>query len=221
MDELEIRRRLWADPNTTVSPLSPQDAQLQTELQAIDQQLKAAMHIKVPEHLPERVLFNQPRRNYRQLAMAATFAVLSVVGMQWYNIANRADNIGAQALNHVYHELAALQSSGQIPTATVNALLAELGGTITDERLAVRYAKFCDFEGTRSLHLVFANDQGLVTVFIVPKNHGLQESPVFSDRQFFGKSQQLASTNIVMVASQQQLLDPFAQMLLSKLQFQS
>lgn len=221
MDELEIRRRLLANPKDEVDDLSPADKQLQAELMAMDKQIISALQIPVPANLADRLLFNQPKRRYWPFALAASVALVSLLSFQAYDLNNRADNIGLQALHHVRHELAALQSTDDIPLSEVNQLLAEVGGNLTTGDYAVRYARFCDFEGTRSLHLVFAKEDGLVTVFVVPKNHGLKTSPVFSDPQFFGKSQQFAHAEIVMVAMQQQLLDPFAKTLMEKMQFHS
>ncbi len=221
MDELEIRRRLLANPQDAIGDLSAQDRQLQAELLELDKELIKALQVPVPAALADRLLFNQPRRRYWPLAMAASLVLVSLLSFQLYNFNNRADNIGLQALHHVRHELAALQSTAEIPLDEVNQLLAEVGGNLTTGGYPVRYARFCDFEGTRSLHLVFAKEDGLVTVFVVPKNHGLKPSAEFSDPQFFGKSQQLAQAEIVMVATQQQLLDPFAKTLMEKMQFHS
>lgn len=221
MDELEIRRRLLADPQQVMSDLSSQDLQLQAELQELDKALTKALQVSVPADLQNRLLFNQPRRRYWPWALAASLALVSVLSFQQYEFGQRADNLGLQALHHVRHELESFQSTTEIPLDEVNQLLAELGGNLTTGGYPVRYARFCDFEGTRSLHLVFAKDDGLVTVFVVPSNHGLKRSPEFSDPQFFGKSQQLAQAEIVMVATQQQLLDPFAKTLMEKMQFHS
>lgn len=221
MDELEIRRRLLANPQDAVDNLSSSDRLLQTELLELDKELTKALQIPVPSDLADRLLFNQPRRRYWPLALAASVALVSLLSFQAYDLNNRADNIGLKALHHVRHELAALQSTTDIPLSEVNQLLAEVGGNLTTGGYPVRYARFCDFEGTRSLHLVFAKEDGLVTVFVVPKNHGLKPSPEFSDPQFFGKSQQFAQAEIVMVATQQQLLDPFAKTLMEKMRFHS
>lgn len=221
MDELEIRRRLLANPQDTMAHLSEQDRLLQSELQAFDMQLTRALQIPVPSELEHRLLFNQPRRRLLPWVMAASLALVSVLGIQQFQHTQRADNLGLQALHHVRHELGAFQSTAEIPLEEVNQLLAEVGGNLAADAYPVRYARFCDFEGTRSLHLVFAKEDGLVTVFVVPNGHGLKRSPAFSDPQFFGKSQQLAQAEIVMVASQQQLLDPFAKTLMEKMNFQS
>ena len=199
MDELEIRRRLLANPQDAVDNLSSSDRLLQTELLELDKELTKALQIPVPSDLADRLLFNQPRRRYWPLALAASVALVSLLSFQAY----------------------ALQSTTDIPLSEVNQLLAEVGGNLTTGGYPVRYARFCDFEGTRSLHLVFAKEDGLVTVFVVPKNHGLKPSPEFSDPQFFGKSQQFAQAEIVMVATQQQLLDPFAKTLMEKMRFHS
>lgn len=221
MDELEIRRRLLANPQESINDLSAKDRQLQTELIELDKELAKALQISVPTDLADRLMFNKPRRRYWPFAIAASIALVSLLSFQIVQRSHRADNIGLQALHHVRHEIFALQATDEISLTEVNQLLAEVGGNLTSVGYPVRYARFCDFEGTRSLHLVFAKEDGMVTVFVVPKNHGLKPSPEFSDPQFFGKSQEVATAEIVMVATQQQLLDPFAKTLLEKIKFHS
>ena len=65
MDELEFRRRLYADPNELDEQLSSyvaQDAQrekLVADLQSLDKRLEQALNIEVPDNLAERIILNQ------------------------------------------------------------------------------------------------------------------------------------------------------------------
>ena len=54
----------------------------------------------------------------------------------------------------------------------VNALLASFDGKLSGFEQQIRYARFCNFRGVRSLHLVLDTKDGPVTVFVLPKDHG-------------------------------------------------
>ena len=59
MDELEIRRRLLANPQESINDLSAKDRQLQTELIELDKELAKALQISVPTDLADRLMFNK------------------------------------------------------------------------------------------------------------------------------------------------------------------
>ena len=84
----------------------------------------------------------------------------------------------------------------------------------------MRFASYCHFQGTRSLHLIFNTEQGPVTVFVLPKNHGLQQHGDFNDAQFHGHNLQLAKADLVLVATKAQPLAGIATTLQQRMQFQ-
>jgi hypothetical protein len=131
------------------------------------------------------------------------------------------DDVAGHALAHVYHEMKHLEDHNTlVDIRTVNLLLADLGGQLNTWPGTIRYARFCDFQGTRSLHLIFNTAQGPVTVFVLPKNHGLQQHGDFNDAQFHGHNIQLAKADLVFVAGKNQPLAAVATTLQQQLQFQ-
>lgn len=219
MDELELRRRLFADPKQALPNPSEHTERLQRELQQFDGELLKAMQVPVPQGLAERLLFQKKQPSYRRYAMAASIALLSLLSFWGLQQQRYSSNIAEHALAHIRHEVAAFQSNENLPLIEVNELLAELGGQFKAASGTIRYARFCDFEGTRSLHLVIATEDGLYTVFVLPKQHTLEGFADFSDQDFAGLTTRLAKADVVVVASHQQPLQPFMQKLVKEIQF--
>ena len=61
------------------------------------------------------------------------------------------------------------------------------------------YANFCNFRGTRSLHLVLETEHGLMTVFVVPKENSLDYEAEFHDDKYQGRSINSHKAILVMV----------------------
>jgi hypothetical protein len=234
MDELEFRRRLLSDPATRDEDMSlelsldPAKQQLQQDLLLLDQQIKASLSVPVPPDLADKLLLSQSLLQHKKirqqrwwLGMAAS--VMLVAGLVQFRdqIYPWHHDLGGHALAHVYHEAEMLENeNASVNLDQVNQLLSDFGGKLTTWPGTIRYARFCNFQGTRSLHLIFNTEQGPVTVFILPKNHGLPTNDDFSDPLFHGRSMQLENADVVLVAGLQQTLAPIASHLLQQLKFQ-
>ncbi|MFN6970271.1 MAG: DUF3379 family protein [Rheinheimera sp.] len=234
MDELEFRRRLLSDPAARDEdmslelPLDPAKQQLQQDLLLLDQQIKASLSVPVPPDLADKLLLSQSLLQHKKirqqrwwLGMAAS--VMLVAGLVQFRdqIYPWHHDLGGHALAHVYHEAEMLENeNASVNLEQVNQLLSDFGGKLTTWPDTIRYARFCNFQGTRSLHLIFNTEQGPVTVFILPKNHGLPNTDDFSDPLFHGRSMQLEKADVVLVAGLQQTLAPMASRLYQQLQFQ-
>ena len=65
MDELELRRRLYADPNTSDKDVldalesDPDAHAFSNELKTLDNDIEQALNIPVPENLAERLVLNK------------------------------------------------------------------------------------------------------------------------------------------------------------------
>ncbi len=234
MDELEFRRRLLSNPATNDDEVIRQLAadsdkqRLQHELLLLDQQIKASLAVPVPTDLADRLLLSQgllQHKKIRQrrwwLGMAASLMLVAGLVHQRDHLYPWPDDVAGHALAHVYHEARQLEDNNtQIDLASVNLLLADLGGQLSSWPGTIRYASFCNFQGTRSLHLIFNTTQGPVTVFVLPKNHGLLPGNDFSDTKFHGHNMQLAKADLVLVAGKNQSLAGVATTLQQQLQFQ-
>ncbi len=234
MDELEFRRRLLSDPATCDDlviqqlAIDPDKQRLQQELLLLDEQLKRSMAVAVPADLADRLLLNQSLRHHQKtrqrqwwFGLAASLALVAGLVQHRDQFYPWQDDLAGHALAHVYHEANMLiNNSASIELSNVNQLLADLGGHLQSWPGTIRYASFCTFQGTRSLHLIFNTQQGPVTVFILPKNHGLPGRDSFSDPLFHGQSMQLAKADVVLVAGLDQPLTAVAASLQQQLQFQ-
>lgn len=234
MDELEFRRRLLSNPATHDDEVIRQVAadsdkqRLQHELLLLDQQIKASLAVPVPADLADRLLLSQGLMEHKKiqqrrwwLGMAASLMLVAGLVHQRDHLYPWPDDVAGHALAHVYHEVTQLKDNDtRIDLARVNLLLAELGGQLTSWPGTIRFARFCNFQGTRSLHLIFNTAQGPVTVFVLPKNHGLQTDSDFSDAQFHGHNMQLAKADLVLVAGKNQSLSAVATTLQQQMQFQ-
>ena len=234
MDELEFRRRLLSNPATNDDEVIRQLAadsdkqRLQHELLLLDQQIKASLAVPVPTDLADRLLLSQgllQHKKIRQrrwwLGMAASLVLVAGLVHQRDHLYPWPDDIAGHALAHVYHEISELEASNTlVDLHQVNLLLADFGGQLSTWPGTIRYASFCHFQGTRSLHLIVNTEQGPVTVFVLPKNHGLQQQGDFGDEQFHGHNLQLAKADLVLVAGKNQSLSGIATTLQQQLQFQ-
>jgi len=234
MDELEFRRRLLSNPATNDDEVirqlaaDPDKQRLQHELLLLDQQLKASLAVPVPADLADRLMLSQSLLEHKKirqrrwvLAMAASVLLVAGLVHQRDHLYPWPEDMAGHALAHVHHEMKHLEDHNTlVDISTVNLLLADLGGQLNTWPGTIRYARFCDFQGTRSLHLIFNTAQGPVTVFVLPKNHGLQQHGDFNDAQFHGHNIQLAKADLVVVAGKNQPLAAVTTTLQQQLQFQ-
>lgn len=234
MDKLSLRRALYEDPRSVSAEAlqdEPQLQQLQQELQALDDSLRQQLAIEVPPQLVERALLNQrmlpmQKRWYQRPLPYATAAALLVSVLYWQQpLQNGPGDLGQHALSHVYHELAALRAEALLSPADISPMFSQLGIS-ADFPVPVRYARFCDFDGIRSLHLVLDVDGEAVTLFVVPDTGqpglikpGQHKPAQFADARFFGQAVTKLQHRLVLVAEQPQLLAATSAMLEKSLHF--
>lgn len=235
MDELEFRRQLLADPQARQPEMQQQlqhDLQrqrYQQELLEMEQKLKQSLQLPVPSDLADRLLLAQgiasfsERKQQRQrwLSLAAAILVIGLLAPALYKQLFWSDQLADHALAHVYHEAAyLLDQSTDLPLTEVNQLLADFNAELMQWPGAVRYARYCDFQGLRSLHLILQTEDGLLTVFVMPPQHALTGGEQFADQNFHGQSLQLGQHALVLVTEKQQALQPFAEELAQHIRWQ-
>ncbi len=213
MDDLEFRRRLYADPQDTDTQLEqcaaqdPEKRALQSELKELDKSLHQALNIDVPEGLSEKLILQQSlvefkqrkRRTRTHLALAASIAFAFGVSFTLYQQPGPI-NMEQHALAHIYHELGSLEKSTRdINLTKVNTKLASFGGQFNELPSTVTYAKYCDFNGQKSMHLVLQTDTGPMTVFIVPAKNQFTTDSYFSDQRFDGAIYQSEKANLIIL----------------------
>lgn len=230
MNNTEFHQILLADPfskHPALLAAIAQDADLQqfaNELQQQQRELDDALQVPVPPMLAERLLqIPQQQKTDRSwftpLALAASIALVSVLGMQLYQT-SYATNLGSHALAHVYHEHNYLQQHAQMqPLEAVNLKLADFSASLQDWQDEIIYARYCDFQGVRSLHLAVKTATGYATVFIVPKDAELGFSEAFADERYQGITLAMANANVVVVSDNSADLQQLPQKIRQKLIF--
>ncbi len=230
MDNTELQRILLADPfsqHPALLAAMAQDSDLQQfayELQQQQRELEDALQVPVPPMLAERLLHipqqhKVHRRWFTPLALAASIALVSVLGVQLYQGSFAAD-LGSHALAHVYHEHDfLLRHAATQPLDEVNLKLADFSASLQDWQDEIIYARYCTFQGVRSLHLAVRTASGYATVFIVPKDAELAFSARFADKQYQGLTLAMANANVIVVSANASDLQQLPQKLEEKLIF--
>jgi hypothetical protein len=215
MADLTIKQALMADPRAQSTELAsavttdPELQQLQRQLLLDQARIKQAFQFNVPDALALKLLRQQmqlsqqaqKKRFGAAIALAASVAFVAGLTLNWFNYGFPQMTLGQHALAHVYHEAPYLeQMLAPQPLSLVNAKLASFGAELTDWQYSIVYANFCDFRGTRSLHLVMQTEHGLATVFFVPDNNTLKFEHDFADELYRGRGLALKNADLVVVS---------------------
>lgn len=225
MDELEIRRQLYADPHNKSDALrqavasSPANRKLYDDIQKLDQQIASTLAIEPPDGLADRILLKQSfdinegqikRKARLHLAIAASvafFVGLGTSAIDWQSFAR--PDMGSVALAHVQHEKSFLQGINESPDLrSINAKLASFGESFEQLPGTVTYVNHCSYHGTPSFHMVMQGKMGPLNIFIVPQSSKLPRVDQFSDEMMHGISTQLNHTNLVLVGNLDEPLEP-------------
>ncbi len=212
MDELEFRRRIYADPETTDSDVveaakaDESKRNFWNEQKQLDKQLKQALKVDVPEDLASKLIWQQStdefnrykRRSRWYLAIAASVAFTVGIGLtMWYH---QPLSIGGQALAHMqYAEMETAHSLLPADLNMVNAKLASFGGSFNEMLDGVEVVNYCHLSTVRSLHLIVDTPQGKMSVFVVPERGDVTVPSEFSDEQYHGESIKMRHANVMIV----------------------
>ncbi|ART79138.1 DUF3379 family protein [Oceanisphaera avium] len=230
MDELEFRRRAYANPydNSTdfiKAARLPKNQALLIELQALDFQLTNALQEPVPAQLLDRLLAipkgsvtpAPPRLTWRHLAIAAslTFVLGFSTRFVSFNETSSApfSSMGQTAMAHVYAESALTQRiDEQVTLASVNAKLQPYGTqlqSLTDVG-HVYYANHCLFDNGPAAHLVIQGEQQRVHVFVVPPKRTLEGVQRFSDEHYHGEVIPMDLNHLVVISEKDENIELMA-----------
>lgn len=224
MDDLEFRRSVYADPSSKDSDLQqaanddPAKKAFLNEMRDFDDDLKAALQVKVPENMAQRLILRQTLESHQQvrrrgrvhLALAASVAFAIGISVQMFNSPAAPASLGSHALAHVDHEIKYLHTASEQNTlAQVNAKLARFGGKFEQSIAPAVFANYCNFDGVTSLHLVYESQQGRVSVFVTPSDSNFVFAEDFSNQQFVGKGLNFKNAQITVVGEKGQSIDDF------------
>lgn len=227
MDDLTFRKKVLADPFSKDKALldaAKHDASKQRfwdEIQAMEADVKMAMEIPVPAGLEQTLLaqpFNQQtqvkeqphvgnlhvsdnkgkRPWYLALAASVVFASVLTVGM----LSTRGSNLSNDLFVHMSHVDAELMgNTNPVDVASINDKLASFSGHINDGLGNVLSAKYCYLDKIKSLHLIIQSENGLTSLFVMPKSVTPNLKHTFSKASYQGASFLLNSANVIVLGS--------------------
>jgi len=225
MDDLEFRRRVYADPKSQAADLldkenESQDNRLFVEdLQQFDEKIKQAMSVEPPEGLAQRIILNQALNNHTQsklhrrymLSMAASF--LLVLGLFSYILQPVSGiDLEREVFAHVYEELNHLNEQQGKDTSQFNEALKKHGGKFLGDFGKINYLGSCNIVNKKGVHLILAGSQGAVTVMMLPEIKVSVEQ-VISDDRFHGSIIPTGKGSIAVVGEKGESLKEIKQVL--------
>lgn len=232
MDELEFRRRIYADPNTTDSDVveaaksDKNKREFWNEQKQLDTQLKQVAKVEVPEDLVNKLIWQQSadefsrykRKSRWYMALAASVAFTVGIGFtMWYH---QPVSLGGQALAHMqYAETERAHTFSPVNLEMVNAKLASFGASFTDDIGNVEVANYCHLSTVRSLHLILDTPEGKMSVFIVPERSDIRVPAEFEDKQYRGESLTLQHASIMIVGDKQANLENMKKSVADRIRF--
>jgi len=232
MDELEFRRRIYADPETTDSDVveaakaDESKRSFWNEQKQLDKQFKQALKVEVPDDLASKLIWQQSadefirykRRSRWYVAMAASVAFTIGIGLtMWYH---QPLSIGGQALAHMqYAEMEHAHSLLPVDLNMVNAKLASFGGSLSEMLDGIEVANYCHLSTVRSLHLIVNTPQGKISVFVVPQRGDISVPSEFEDSQYHGESIKMRRANVMVVGDKGADLSEMKKAVSERIQF--
>lgn len=231
MDELEFRRRVYANPADTDDALreaaksnSDYEAFLQ-DTKKLDEKIKAAAQVPVPDDLANKLILQQKmrdfnhhkRRNRWYIGLAASVAFMFGIGVTaWHQQHIQLDQA---ALAHMYYaETEQPHGEAEITPHLVNAKLAQFGARLDPAIGHVASVNYCVLDAIQSLHLIVETAQGRMSVFLVPA----EDKPTisdFEDQVYRGSGYALHNTNILVVGEKGTNINEFKSQLQQRLTF--
>lgn len=222
MDDLQYRRSIYADPTSQDKAIiaaqnaDPAKKQFAQELCQLDEKIKQAMQIPVPDDLGNKLLLRQTLASHQQekrktrihLALAASVAIVAGLVVNYLQFSNSYTNLGDYALAHVYHEENAFSNDDntRVSLTSLNKKMTTFNGSFSESMGELISADYCRFDGMKSLHLVFQGLTDTVTVFVVPKKEHLAFTDKFNDEKLQGESLSFKQANILIVADKNESL---------------
>ena len=233
MDELEFRRTLYADPNSTDEKVlaaiadDPKKQEFYKDLKQLDNKMHQASEVEVPHDLMHKLILRQTMQSHKsskvrnriQLAMAASVAFVVGVSFTMWQQSDLLD-LSKQAIAHVHYEGGyALDAQENVSLQHVNAKLAKFGGEFSEDIGRVYYANFCDFEKVRSLHMVMQGENGKVSVFVIPHDDTHNARNSASGKGYKSQAIDVKGASIVVVGEEDANVQKMKEQLKRKIHF--
>lgn len=218
MDDLEFRRRAYADPGCRDDDFlekknaSEENIQFVNDLLVFDQEIKKSMNIQAPKGLAERIILNQTLGQHVQLkqrmrlafSLAASILIVFSLSFTFLPVSNIS--LDQKVLAHIYEELDHLDEYQNNDIHRVNDLLASFGGTVNQEIGRINYLGGCNIANKKGVHMVLAGEKGPVTVMMLP-DIKIENTQSISDGRFNGSIIPAAKGSMVVVGEKGESLE--------------
>ena len=227
MDELEFRRRLYSDPNSSEQEIidainsDTKRKQFSDELKSFDNQISNAMNVDVPDNLAEKLILRQSLHSHQQtkkksrihLAMAASVAMFVGIGASFIMTSSVYTNVADYSLAHYHHEADKFSNTGSsdYTLASFNQSVTDLNVSFSDKLGKLISSDECYFDGMNSMHLVFEGLVDNVTIFIVPKNEHLKYQTSFNEGNIHGITHQYKGGDVIIMGNKNEPLEHWQQ----------
>lgn len=188
MNCLEFRREKLSDPNSRNEELSAHGAEcascrtFESSLHGLDDGIRDALDVKVPEGLAARVLLNQslqPRRRLttvrpRWIGVAAAVVLSAVISLALFTGPPQPD-LNRRLIAHVQHEHPAPDAL-MLSQAHLQQVLYSVGAESEALPGRVLYATSCIIEGQLVAHLIVRHGDAEYVLILVPGEPASHES---------------------------------------------
>ncbi len=235
MDELELRRRLLADPNSDEQDLldaikeESHNQKLSDELKALDTRIANALDVNVPDNLANKLILKQSLHSHQQtkrrskwhMAIAASVALVVGLGVSLVNLSPAHTNIVDYSIAHYHHEEGDFpkHAQAQISLASVNDKLGDLNVQFANAIGNLISIDDCYYDGMDSMHLVFEGKYDNITLFIIPKNEHLSFTEQFSEANIHGITKQYKNADVIIMGDKREQLNEWQQKVDSNIEF--
>lgn len=178
----EFLKRLGADPwNKDPEILRARNSAAEFETAAVEaevfeEKLQSLLQVQPPDDLLDEIkaISKQPvrRRNLMPLALAASLLIaVGSIGLIWKK-PNQWDTIDDYISDHYSLDGAAIieQATGVVAEQEIIKILTGLNAVALQQLSSrIRFIKFCPTPAGLGAHMVVSTDQGLMTIFFMPK----------------------------------------------------
>jgi hypothetical protein len=239
MDDLEFKKRAYADPNDqtpeflAAAEVTPERLRLLRQLQALDARVLATAHaIAIPEGLAAKlkaidanVTRIKPKHSgtKRYFAIAASLVVAFGLALSPSLFSARPSAADLQfhdeVLGHVRNEVARYDLNREdVSFAQINSVLErEAGGHFREneriKQLHIKFANGCNIASSgRGAHIVLNGTKGSISVMVV---HNSPVSTTFdvNDARFTGKIIPFGEGNLIIVGEKDEPLEAYESMI--------
>lgn len=184
-----------------------------------EQRIARALELPVPElrmpELPEidsdKVVAIEPRRRRVPpvwLAMAASVALVAIVGVRLFGVAPEYDSLAEEIIAHLDHEPYALRVTDEpVSDTRLSRIVPANLATLDHSAGLITYAQNCKIKGKVSPHLVIQGKNGPVTVILMPEVR-VQSAETIEGQSINGVILPVGDGSIAIIGEKDEDLEP-------------